>query len=104
RDRAHLVQARMALMVTYLSLGEPAATREHSEQGVALYDPERHGSHAHLYGQDPKTTCLAFGAVALWLLGYPQQARERGRLAVALGEKMGRPTSRAMDLYFDIMV
>src|SRR5262249_48174309 len=77
QDPAQLIQAHMALMVTSLSLGDPAATREHAEQGIALYDPERHGGHAHLYGQDPKSACLAFGAVALWLLGYPQQARER---------------------------
>jgi predicted ATPase len=104
QDPAQLVQARMALMVTYLSLGKPAATREHAEQGVALYDSERHGSHAHLYGQDPKTTCLAFGAVALWLLGYPEQATERARQAVTLGEELGHPTSRALALYFHTMV
>jgi predicted ATPase len=104
QDRAQLVQARMALMVTNLSLGKPAATREHAEQGVAIYDPERHSSHAHLYGQDPRTTCLAFGAVSLWLLGYPQQAKERGRKAVALSEELGHPTSRALALYFDAMV
>src|SRR5262249_20918641 len=73
-------------------------------QGAALYDPGRHATHAHVYGQDPKSACLAFAAVALWLLGYPQQARERGREAVALGTELGHPTSRTLALYFDTMV
>src|SRR5262249_53627951 len=81
-----------------------AATREHAEQGVALYDPRRHSSHAHFYGQDPKVACLAFASVALWMLGYPDQARERSCEAVALGGELGHPTSRALALYFDTVV
>jgi predicted ATPase len=104
QDSAQLVQARMALMVTSLSLGKPAATREHAGHGLALYDPIRHSSNAHLYGQDPKVACLAFGAVAAWMLGYPDQARERSREAVALGGELGHPTSRALALYFDAVV
>src|SRR5262249_28429168 len=96
--------ARMALAVTSFSLGDPAATREHAEQAVALYDPRRHGSHTHLYGQDPKVACLAFGAVAVWILGYPNQARRLSREAVALGGELGHPTSRALALYFDTML
>jgi predicted ATPase len=103
-DPAWLMQARMALMVTSLSVGNPAATREHAEEGAALYDPKRHASHKHLYGQDPKAACLSFGAVSLWLLGYPDQARQRSREAVALGEELGHPTSRALARYFDTLV
>jgi predicted ATPase len=103
-DSALLIQARMALMVTSFSLGDHATTRLHSEEGIALYDPVRHAGNAHHYGQDPKTACLCFGAVALWMLGYPRQARACGREAVALGAELGHPTSRALALYFDSMV
>jgi predicted ATPase len=104
QDPARILQAQMALMVTALSFGEPAVTREQAEQSVALYDPDRHRGHADLYGQDPKSSSLAFGAVALWMLGYPEQARECGREAVAYGEELGHPTSRALALYFDTIV
>src|SRR5262249_50273421 len=87
-DSAQLIQGRMALAVTSFSLGELAATREHTEQGNALYDPGRHSNHTHVYGQDPKVAGLAFGATALWLLGYPDQAVERSRQAVALGGEL----------------
>src|SRR5262249_40391735 len=64
----------------------------------------RHGGHAHLYGQDPKAACLAFEGAALWLLGYPHQARNRSREAIALAGKMGHPTSLALALYFHTVV
>jgi predicted ATPase len=104
KDPARLLQAHMALAVTSFSLGDLAATREHSEQGVALYDPRRHINHCDLYGQDPKVACLAFGAVSLWQLGYPDQARERSLEAVSLGQELGHPTTRALALYFATMI
>jgi predicted ATPase len=103
-DPAQLVQAHMAQAVTSFSLGDPAATRDHTEQVVALYDPKRHAGHTHLYGQDPRVTSLAFGAVALWLLGYPDQAIERSREAIALGRQTGHPTTRGLALYFGSML
>jgi predicted ATPase len=99
-DPAQMLQARMAFSVTFLSLGDPAATRENAEQGVALYDPTRHISNTYLYGQDPRVACLAFSAVSLWLLGYPDQAVERSRESVARGAELAHPTTRALSLYF----
>jgi predicted ATPase len=100
QDPAQLLQARQALVVTLFHLGDPAVTREHMEQGVALYDVDQHSSHTDLYGQDPGVVCLAFGAVALWLLGYPDQAVQRSRQAVALGRKLGQPSTLALANYF----
>jgi adenylate cyclase len=104
QNRAQILQAFMALAVSSFSLGNLTATHEHAEHGIALYEPTQHGNHTHLYGQDPKGTCLAFGAVALWLLGYPEQARERSRQAVTLGGELGHPTTRALALYFASML
>src|SRR5262249_60054121 len=97
-------QAHMALAITSLSHGDPAATHEHAERGLALYDPGRHGGHAYLYGQDPGVGCLAFGALALWLLGYPDRAVERGREAVARAAELGHPTTHPLALYFATIV
>ena len=104
RDPAQLLQAHMALTVASFSLGELAATREHAEQAVALYDPGRHGGHIHLYGQDSGVTARAFGSVALWLLGYPDQAAACSREAVARGGDLGHPTTHALALYFAALV
>ena len=104
QDQAQALQARQALAITSLSLGNPTATREHMEQGMALYDPKRHSSHTDLYGQDPGVVYLAFGAMALWLLGYPAQAVQRSRDAVALAEELGQPNSLALALYLAAML
>src|SRR5207249_3045004 len=81
-DPALALQAHQALAVTALCRGEPAATLRHMEQAAALYDPGRHGSHSFLFGQDPGIACTAFGAVALWLLGYPDEAGRQSEAAV----------------------
>jgi predicted ATPase len=104
QDAAQLLQVRQALAVTSLCLGDPAATREHMEQGVALYDRKRHQGHTLLYGQDPGVACRAFGAVALWLLGYPDQAERHSCDAVALGRELGQPSTLALALHFAAMV
>jgi predicted ATPase len=100
QDPALLLQAHQALVVTLLDLGDPAGTRDHMERGIALYDRKRHSNLTDLYGQDPGVVCLAFGAVALWLLGYPDQAVERSRQAVALGRELRQPSTLALALYF----
>jgi predicted ATPase len=104
QDPVQLLQVRQALAVTSLCLGDPAATREHMEQGVALYDPKRHQGHTFVYGHDPCVACQAIGAVALWLLGYPDQAERRSREAVALGRELGQPSTLALALHFAAML
>jgi predicted ATPase len=104
QDQDLVLQARLALTVTSFSLGDLAATREHAAQGVALYSPSRHTSQTYLYGQEPGVGCLAFGGVALWLLGYPDQAAERSRQAVARGGEQSHPASHALALYFAAMI
>jgi predicted ATPase len=104
RDPAQQLQAGQAMAITSLSLGDPAATREHMEQGIALYDLKRHGNHTDIYGHDPGVLYLAFGSIALWLLGYPDQAVRRSREAVALGEELGQPSSLALAHYLAAML
>jgi predicted ATPase len=104
QDPTQLLQAHQALAISSLSRGDPAATREHMERGVALYDSQRPSSHSHFYSEDPGVACLAFGAVALWLLGYPDQAVQRSRAAVALGRELGQPTTLALALNFVAML
>jgi predicted ATPase len=104
QDPTQLLRARNALVVTCLCLGDLAAARDNMEHGLALYQRERGSSHNDRYGLDPGVACLSFGAVALWLLGYPDQAVRRSREAVALGEELGQPGTRATALYFAIVL
>jgi len=104
RDPSLVLQAHQALAVTALCAGDPTATREHMERGTALYDPTRHFTHTFQFGQDPGVACRAFGAMALWLLGYPDQALNASREASRLSHELGQPSSQALALHFAAMV
>ncbi len=81
-------------------LGEFAPARAHLEQGIALYDPQHHRSHAFLYGQDPGVICLSYAALVLWYLGYPDQALKRSHEALTLAQELSHPFSLAFALIF----
>jgi class 3 adenylate cyclase/predicted ATPase len=100
-DPALLLEARHALSPTTLWVGEPAAARQHAEQGIALYDQERHRSLAFLYGgHDPGVCCHMHSALALWMLGYPRAALDRGRRGMTLARDLAHPMSIANALPF----
>jgi len=81
-------------------LGELTLGRAHLEQGIALYDPQQHLSHAFLYGgHDSGTCCQAIVARILWLLGYPDQALRRFYEALTLAQKLSHPFSLANVLF-----
>jgi hypothetical protein len=86
--------------VVALCAGNPAATRRHMRAAAGLYDPARHRTLTFRYGQDPGVACLAFGAVALWLLGEPDEAAARSRDAVRLAREGSQPSTLALALHF----
>jgi predicted ATPase len=97
------LQAQQALGMTAFCRGEPAAAVRHVDQATALYDPNRHRTHAFLFGQDPGVICKAFGAVALWLLGYPDRAERQSDEAIRMSQGLS-PTSQAVALHFAAML
>jgi hypothetical protein len=77
-------------------LGEFALAREHLEQGIAFYDPQKHRPYAAL--DDPAVYCLSFAAYTLWFLGYADQALQRSHEALSLAQEISRPLSLAFAL------
>jgi predicted ATPase len=96
-EPALLLEAHCALGIPLFYLGELALSRFHLEQGNALYDLQQDRSHAFRYGLDPGVNCLLV-AWPLWLLGYPDQALERSREALTLGQELSHPYSLAYAL------
>ncbi|HSF30639.1 MAG TPA: AAA family ATPase [Candidatus Tectomicrobia bacterium] len=78
--------------------GEFALAREHMEYGVALYDAQRSRSHIFLHGDDAGVGCLSYLALALWFLGYADQALERMHAALARARELAHPFSLAYAL------
>jgi predicted ATPase len=99
-DPPLLLVAHLSLGAASFYLGEPTVAREHWDKGIALYDPERHRSLAFVYATDPGAAGLSHAAVALWLVGYPDQALKRSDEALALARKVAHPFSLAFALFF----
>lgn len=103
-EPALLLQAQQALTVTSLCRGELAAALRHMEFAATLYDPARHRSHSSQFGQDPGVACKSFGAVALWLLGFPDEARRQSDDALHLSGELAQPNSLVLALHFAAML
>ncbi len=98
RDPGLLLQAHFALGDTLIWRGEFASARAHFEQTIALYDPQQHQSHALLYGQDPGVASRDYTALALWHLGFPDQALQRIHDALTLAHERAHPYTLAFAL------
>ena len=82
-----LIEVHRALGNTLLWIGEFAHAREHLQKAIALHDPEQHTALAFQYGTDPRTVCLLYETLTLWVLGYPEQALQKSQEALARAEE-----------------
>ncbi|MEJ2556324.1 MAG: hypothetical protein P8186_08860 [Anaerolineae bacterium] len=82
------------------SLGEFAQCLEHSQQGIAAYDPQQCHSHMFLYGNDTGVGCQMYQALSLWYLGYPDQALKRAEETLTLAHKLSHPFTLVFTLYY----
>jgi predicted ATPase/class 3 adenylate cyclase/ribosomal protein L40E len=88
-----VVQARGVTGFNLMFLGQFAAARDHCERGIELYDSARDGSLTALFGVDPGVDCRCYEQLILWCLGYPEQALNRSKEALALARERAHPYS-----------
>jgi len=100
QDPALLLEAHYMLGEALYYLAEFPLAYAHLEQGIALYDPQQHRSHAFLYGTDPGAFCLSRAASVLWLFGYPEQAMRKSQEALNLAQELAHSNSLAAALGF----
>ena len=100
-DTALELQAHHAAWATLIFRGDLVKSREHIRRGLELYDRKRHGNHAVLYGgHDPAVCGTGQGAMALWMLGYPDQAVESGQRSIVLANDLAHQPSVGHALWF----
>jgi predicted ATPase len=96
RDPAGSMAGHVALGHTSYQMGGFLSAREHFENAISLYDPERHRSLIFRYGgADASVNCMSGAAWALWQSGYPDRALKRGNEALALAQALSHPYSLA---------
>ena len=102
RDSGHLLETCQVMGIALFYLGEFPKALPHLARGSVMYDPERH--HALIYehgGADTGVAIQTHEALALWTLGYPEQARQRMQTALATANALARhPFTVAFGHYF----
>ena len=78
--------------------------REQTTAGLALYRPQ-YFENAFLYGGHDSAVCgMAKQGIALWMLGFPDQAMARAEESVALARKLRHPPSLMHALTLAVVV
>jgi TOMM system kinase/cyclase fusion protein len=105
QDPDLLLEAHHALWAILVWGGELAAAWPHLEQGLRLYEPQRHRFHAaHYTEHDPRVCCHFMAAHSLWLLGYPDQAVTSSQAALDLAQQLAHPFSFVLALFYAAML
>ena len=81
-----------------LNVAEFTKAYEESQQNFDIYDPDKHGYLAYIYGWDMMVINLCFGGLAAWFLGYPEKTLEMGEKALILARKLDHPHTLAFCL------
>ncbi|MBN1136154.1 MAG: AAA family ATPase, partial [Anaerolineae bacterium] len=89
QDPAYMAVAHGLLGATWLNLGEIITGRSHFEQAIALYDAQQAGSPDSQALMETGAARRAWLGLALWALGYPDQALVRSQEALAEARGLG---------------
>jgi len=90
-DPVFLFGAHYAMGVNALYRGRLGEAQKHFDQVESHYDSEQHQTLLLLYGFNPAVVCALFGAIALGLRGYPDQATRRIEHTLGLDREMEHP-------------
>jgi predicted ATPase len=95
-DPLLVAAAHWCIGCTLAALGQFATARSHLQKVISFYVPqEHHRLFVTLRGSDVGVSALAHDACCLWCLGYPDQALQRSRDALALAQQLDHGLSRA---------
>ncbi len=90
-----LAQAHHAHGRTQFFIGQLAEAHANFEVSIGSYDPERHRTLTIQAGQDPGVLSRIFDAMAMWILGYPNQAQVRAGEALSIARLTRSPLTLA---------
>jgi DNA-binding SARP family transcriptional activator len=85
-----LVLAHRVMGTSLLFLGDIAGGRIQLDRAMSLYDPVEHRPLATRFGQEAGVAILSNRPLALWLLGYPDQAQKDAGDALTYARDLGQ--------------
>ena len=99
-DSGLQLSAHMAIGMALFYTPNLETARSQLQDGIVRYDRPQHSGLASIYGQDPGVTVLSYAAWTLWMLGYPDQARQHAEAARGLAQELSHPYSLTFALMF----
>jgi class 3 adenylate cyclase/predicted ATPase len=97
-DAAGLVLGHASSGRTLMYAGRFASSRSHLKEVLALYDPISHGSLGQQTGSQPRVGARGQLGIALFCLGFPDQALAQSNSAIAEALTLAHPPSLAASL------
>ena len=85
------IEAHYLSGVVSCAMGNFVAGQDDLEECIRLYGNDERKAHQILYGQDAKASALGWLAMGLWALGYPDEALERAKEALAFVRNATQP-------------
>ena len=92
-NRTYLAQAHVSLGHTLCITGAFSEAKTHLLEAVRHYDRNQPLDHLRLSALDPGVFALSISGYSYWILGYPDQALDFTRKAMALATELGHPQS-----------
>jgi predicted ATPase len=99
-DPAALCIAHRIVGATCVRAGEFADALRHVQRARALYDSQHHGCYRFQYGEDIGVTALCYLSLALWHLGYVDQASQVAAEAKRRAEELSHPLTLVFAICF----
>lgn len=91
-----LSHEKMSLGIRDLVLGKLHGAEENFKHCIAMLADEDLREPARFCGgHDPAVASLVYSAISVWLLGFPDEARERARIALTRAKAIGTPLALA---------
>ncbi len=101
KDRGMIMEAYVAPAVTLFYRGDFAACRKYCEEAIAQYeDLEQCRIWSSNIGQNSALHIRCYLSLALWHLGYPQQAIQMNEQMITMARQIAHPFSLAHALHF----
>ena len=95
-DDALKLEAYAALGTYHLHQGNLEQAINFLDQSLALYRPDEHGTHAYIFGQDPRVVGLVYSAWALFCQGQTNEAKVRVDKAIEWSDSLNHPYSQVI--------
>jgi class 3 adenylate cyclase/predicted ATPase len=97
-DSSAALTARATEAATRCWIGDLKRARRAGDQVLRLYDSGRHSQLVHIYNHDLKSGVLVWAEWWLWMLGYPDQAKQAALQQLEWARHLGH----AFNLFFSL--